>query len=257
MISELINVIRTTRLNHLLGALVSPSHAIEAFKYHYRRVGEGEFVDFFSRRLGCGEEEVRTVYRDFAVREKVWEKMKTDLASTPGSYGAQMLQDGPSLYLLTRLLKPESVVETGVAAGVSSGFILQAMQDNNKGRLYSIEFEPTVAPSGKQAGWLVPENLRPRWELFIGDSKLVLPPLLNRLGRIDCFMHDSLHTYDHMYWELSAAWEHLNPKNLLLAHDVGDNRAFFDFMKEKGVSWRNYRVHGLLGGLQAEISGNR
>ena len=141
------------------------------------------------------------------------------------------------------------MVETGVAAGVSSCFILQAMQDNNKGRLYSIEVTSRIECCDKKTGWLVPDSLRHRWEFFIGDSKLVLGPLLDRLGKIDCFMHDSLHTYAHMYWELSAVWPHLCPKGLLLAHDVGENRAFFDFMRKNRVSWGSYRVSGLLGGF--------
>lgn len=250
MLGELANVIKTVRLRHLFDAFINPSHAVEAFKYHYRRVNERKFITFFAARLGCGATEVRSALDGFHAHEDIWAKIRQDLSSTPGSYGRQMTEDGPSLYLLTRLLKPENMVETGVAAGVSSGFILQAMQDNNKGRLYSIEYASTVAPYGKKAGWLVPEGLRTRWELFIGDSRQMLPPLLGRLGRIDCFMHDSLHTYDHMFWELSAAWGHLRQKGLLLTHDVGENRAFFDFMKKKKVRWGDYRVHGLLGGFQ-------
>lgn len=82
---------------------------------------------------------MRSAYKDFHAHEEVWARLRRDLYSTPGSPGPQMIEDGPSLYLLMRLLKPASVMETGVAAGVSSCFILQAMQDNNKGHLYSIE----------------------------------------------------------------------------------------------------------------------
>ena len=43
------------------------------------------------------------------------------------------------LYFLIRELKPEKIIETGVHRGVSSLFILQALEDNEKGELYSID----------------------------------------------------------------------------------------------------------------------
>lgn len=250
MLSEFGNIIRTARFRHLIAALADPLHSLEAFRYHYRRVNEKEFVSFFAEKFGCGAEAVRSVYKDFHAHVEVWERLRRDLYSTPGSPGPQMIEDGPSLYLLVRLLKPAIVVETGVAAGVSSCFILRAMQDNNMGRLYSIEAAATIKPQDKKTGWLVPDGLRHRWELLIGDSKQLLGPLLDKVGSIDCFMHDSLHTYEHMFWELGAAWGHLSSKSLLLVHDVGENRAFFDFMREKKVPWSAYRVHGLLGGFR-------
>lgn len=250
MLKGLGNILKTVRIEHVMRAFRDPLHALEAFKYHYRRVGEREFIDFFSGELGLGAADTEAAYRDLRSHDDVWVKLRDGLESTPRGYGRQMLQDGPALYLLMRLLKPGCVVETGVAAGVSSCFILQAMQDNGRGRLHSIEYAPTIEPYGKKAGWLVPEDLRHNWELVIGDSKRELPPLLSRVGSVDCFMHDSLHTYEHMLWEMDAAWGSLRRNGILLAHDVGDNRSFFDFMKEKGVAWGAYRVSGLLGGFR-------
>jgi hypothetical protein len=86
--------------------------------------------------------------------------------------------------------------------------------------------------------------------LHIGDAKEILEPLLDSVSKIDCFIHDSLHTYNHMMWEFRTTWKYLNPSGLFLAHDIGRNKAFSDFMKEKGVLWRNYRVFHVLGGFQ-------
>ena len=47
---------------------------------------------------------------------------------------------GYDIYVLLRLLKPETTIETGVEAGVSSSFLLQALADNNKGKLYSVDY---------------------------------------------------------------------------------------------------------------------
>jgi predicted O-methyltransferase YrrM len=141
------------------------------------------------------------------------------------------------------------MVETGVSAGVSSAYILAAMKDNGRGRLYSIDLPPDNIPEGRSVGWVVPHHLRNRWNLHIGDTRDLLVPLLSNLGKIDGFIHDSLHTYDHMTWEFNTSWEHLNQGGLFLSHDVGANEAFFHFMSEKGISWRSYRVFHVLGGF--------
>jgi predicted O-methyltransferase YrrM len=43
------------------------------------------------------------------------------------------------IYALVRSLKPSIVVETGVAGGMSSCYILKGLRDNNKGELFSID----------------------------------------------------------------------------------------------------------------------
>jgi predicted O-methyltransferase YrrM len=48
-------------------------------------------------------------------------------------------ESGTALYVLVRIFKPEVVVETGVANGVSSSFILKALDQNSRGKLYSID----------------------------------------------------------------------------------------------------------------------
>ena len=44
------------------------------------------------------------------------------------------------LYFLVRLKKPNTIIETGVAAGFSSLSILKAIDFNKKGKLYSSDF---------------------------------------------------------------------------------------------------------------------
>ncbi len=250
MIKPLLNVIRMTRTKHLFNAVLSPSHAVWAFKYHYRRVSDRDFVTFLAKENGCFINEVNGAYRDLDCNSPVWEEIRNKLLVFSDGYGLQMTRELPVLYLLIRLIKPDNVVETGVASGASSSYILQAMSDNQKGRLDSIDIGPSDFPEGKQLGFVVPDNLRQRWHLHLGDARDLLEPLLNRIGPIDCFIHDSLHTYEHMLWEFRTVWKHLCPKGLFLSHDVGANRAFFDFMKETGISWKDYRVFHVLGGFK-------
>jgi predicted O-methyltransferase YrrM len=139
---------------------------------------------------------------------------------------------GPLLYAATRLLRPVVVVETGVGSGVSSTFFLSALEKNGKGRLHSIDLpipRASLLPSEQQTGWLVPDELRPRWELTLGDARRHLPELLERLREIDFFYHDSDHRHAHMTWEYTTAYPHIRPDGLLLSDDVTSNRAWNDF----------------------------
>ncbi len=93
-------------------------------------------------------------------------------------------------YAVCRLLRPEIVLETGVAYGVTTALVLKALQVNGKGRLYSIDLPPLGENADAFVGYLVPEALRARWTVNRGVSKRVLPQLLPRLGRVDLFIPD-------------------------------------------------------------------
>jgi GT2 family glycosyltransferase len=140
------------------------------------------------------------------------------------------------LYHIIRWLKPDIVVETGVANGVTSTVILSAMEANNKGKLYSIDWpgteDLTFVPAGKQTGWMVPEHLRRRWTLEIGRSEEKLVPRLEELEEIDIFLHDSDHSYETMMYEYKAAWPYLAINGFLLSDDVKMNTAFCEFAKD-------------------------
>jgi predicted O-methyltransferase YrrM len=136
-------------------------------------------------------------------------------------------------YAAIRAVRPKIVVETGVANGVSSAYLLLALRANSCGSLYSIGLdEKGFIPRGKSLGWVVPAELRSRWRILIGDSREILPKLLAELGPIDVFIHDSLHTYEHMLWEYRAAYPSLCNGGLLFSDDALWNSAFMDFARE-------------------------
>jgi predicted O-methyltransferase YrrM len=136
-------------------------------------------------------------------------------------------------YAAIRATRPTIIVETGVANGVSSSYLLLALELNGRGHLHSIEVgDKSYQPAGYQPGWMVPDFLRHRWQLHIGDAKILLPDLLRQLESIDVFIHDSLHTYEHMWFELQCAYPHIKPGGLLLADDALWNSSFVDFTRE-------------------------
>ena len=133
------------------------------------------------------------------------------LASTPAF-------DCETLYLLVRSVEPDVVVETGVCYGASTAYVLQALAENGRGVLYSIDLGNSADEPPND--FFIPQRLTNRWRLIIGDSTRVLPQLLARLERIDLFHHDSLHSYEHMMWEYDTAFPHLHAGGVLSSHDV-------------------------------------
>lgn len=137
---------------------------------------------------------------------------------------------GMFLYALCRLLKPDIIVETGVAYGNSSSFILKALNENKRGQLYSIDYVFRPWENKNTIGAAIPVELRDRWNLVLGPASKQLNKTLQELGQIDIFFHDSLHTYRNMIFEFSTAWKHIRKGGFLLSDDINDNSAFISFI---------------------------
>lgn len=141
-------------------------------------------------------------------------------------------------YLACRLTKPEAVVETGVAYGASSAFILRALEENGHGTLHSIDLPPLKKNYQRYWGIAVPEDQRGRWNLHRGTSGSILPRLLEKTRTVDLFVHDSLHTLKNMRREFDTVWPHLREGATLLADDVERNRAFGELRRKNPALWR-------------------
>lgn len=152
------------------------------------------------------------------------------------------------LYILIRTYRPKLMIETGVFDGQSSALILQALADNGQGELISVDFPAlctvegstdrmaeSTLPPGKGPGWLIPDALRDRHTLQLGDARELLPPLLEQHKPIDVFFHDSLHTFEHQMFEYQVAWPVLRKGGLLLSDDIFWSDAFSRFCREQGT----------------------
>ena len=139
-------------------------------------------------------------------------------------------------YLVARSLCPSTVVETGVCYGVTSAFLLQALKVNGSGHLHSVDLPPLRKDAELYVGRFVPAELRGLWTLHRGSSRRILPPLLSKLGPIDIFVHDSLHTYRNMQNEFALAWASLRPGAILISDDVAGNAAFLELAARPDVA---------------------
>jgi hypothetical protein len=163
------------------------------------------------------------------------------------------------LYPICLTMKPRAVLETGVCTGTSSAFILKAMETNNAGQLNSIDL-PNITymakdssylhtdaiPENEQPGFAIPKDLKKRWILTLGDTKKLLPQILDNFGHVDIFFHDSEHSYETMMFEYQTAWPYIRKGGLLISDDVSWSKAFEDFAKQKSVEFQIYKQKGLI-----------
>jgi hypothetical protein len=192
------------------------------------------------------ERELRGIVIDIA------SKVTGYVGKTHRSPGAIDRDQAVLLYLLIRLHKPKVIIETGVGQGVSTAFLLKGLHDNGGGRLFSIDLpfheddpnrprlppdEVYPIPKGLRSGWMVPDDLRDRWELLQGDSKDLLGPLLDRVGPVGLFLQDDLHEYRHMMSEFRIAWPHIDEGGILLSHDWEKNPALCQFAWENALTF--------------------
>jgi len=213
--------------------------------------------------LGFAPEEIESYERDYEQIAAEAFALLLERARVVGADGAVKKLSQPELaahetkrliYLAVRLVRPESVVETGTFAGTLSTFILLGLRDNGKGRLLSLDLParkpiPHAAdiplPPRREPGWIVPDDLRDRFELVLGDARRTLPPVLERLGTIDLFLHDSLHTTRHMLFEYRQAWASLRPGGLLVTDDAFMTPAFWWFTRRRAAPLRHIGAMGL------------
>lgn len=135
-------------------------------------------------------------------------------------------ESGLLLYGLIRSRKPKIVLETGIYNGFSTVIILSALNKNGYGKLYSTDVR-------KDVGRLVKNIDISRWNKRIGSPATVFKKVINEIGGIDIFVHDSDHSYENMIYEFNAAYKKMNRNGFILSDDVDMNNSFFDFAKSK------------------------
>jgi predicted O-methyltransferase YrrM len=183
------------------------------------RIESARFAEWLSQELGVDAMPLRFQYATSPFHR--WNAARLrELGALGGPI--RLGTSGPFtqelLYVLVRALRPQIVVETGVLYGGSSAHILAGLNDNEQGELHSIELG--TCPQEPPCDFLVPELLRHRWHLVLGDSRRELPALLSHLPLIDLFHHDSLHTFEHMTQEFETVLPRLAADGVLSSHDV-------------------------------------
>jgi predicted O-methyltransferase YrrM len=151
----------------------------------------------------------------------------------PGPESYLFWNDGDPAFLqaiwcLIQRLNAAKVVETGVAHGVTTRIILEAL--NGRGHLWSVDLPPVWAPEvHREIGAAVGDRSVDQWSLIFGSSRRRLPRLLPRIAPIDLFIHDSHHSRYNMLFEMKMAWTALRPGGAMIVDDIDLNQAFAEF----------------------------
>lgn len=190
------------------------------------------YIEFFKNLFKINVEDILSFFYDYQNDVFFHENFKSKLSEL------DQIDDGNTgdvrfnsllLYTAVRIIKPEVIVETGVANGKSSAIILLALNHNKSGTLYSFDLpnkKGNTLEDGsqthtyeKEVGWLVPDYLKNSWKLYLGDSLELMAS--NKLpDNIDIFFHDSLHTYNHTMGEIEIAISKARSNALILVDDI-------------------------------------
>jgi hypothetical protein len=221
-----------------------PLDALAAFKESfYARIESGNTLDYIAdpeweaglhRHLGISSDAIEGFW-------PLWSRVVDALRSqglVVGPFSFHAWNDGDAgfvraIWCLIRHLRPAIVVETGVAHGMTSRFILEALETNGAGGLWSIDLPPVNPRTRQEVGVAVRQPGAPagRWNYIAGTSRRRLPALLARLGKVDLFIHDSMHSNRNVMFELETAWEYLAPDGVMVVDDIDANPAFDTFAK--------------------------
>jgi predicted O-methyltransferase YrrM len=216
-----------TRVAAELRALTERNHP--DFTYVVDENWEAELHDYLGAETSCSSA---------AELAPLWEDVVGTLAAAGVAAGPMSYlgwNDGDpafirAIWCLIRHLSAHRVVETGVAHGVTSRFVLEALARNGGGHLWSIDLPPQLHPELHwQIGLAVDARLRDHWTLVAGSSRRRLPGLLKDVGSIDLFVHDSLHTEFNVLFEMHQAWKALRPGGAIVVDDIDANPGFHAF----------------------------
>jgi predicted O-methyltransferase YrrM len=148
--------------------------------------------------------------------------------------------DPPALALLETLLRitqPERVLELGTYIGLSSVFIADVLQQNQRqGHLWTVD--PDASAHSLASEWLTKAGLENAVSLVGGLS--TAPEVARALranGPFEFVYLDSSHAYGATLKELELVFEDrwLSPGGLLLLHDASDFASRWDPTNQGGV----------------------
>jgi len=151
---------------------------------------------------------------------------------TYGWYSDADIELCSAIWCTVRHIQPSIVIETGVAHGISSRIVLEGLTHNDNGHLWSIDLpHPLNHKLHGQTGVAVTDSCRPRWTYLEGESQQRLPPLVAEAGKVELFIHDSLHTAKNTLFEMEQAASIMTPGGIMLVDDIRGHDGFATFAR--------------------------
>jgi Methyltransferase domain len=151
---------------------------------------------------------------------------------TYGWYSDADMELCTAIWCAVKHARPAVVVETGVAHGISSRVVLEALAENDRGHLWSIDLpHPLNHELHGQTGVAVTDACRARWTYLEGESRRRLPPLVADVGAVGLFIHDSLHTAKNTLFEMEQAASVMPAGGVMLIDDIRGHGGFATFAR--------------------------
>lgn len=236
---------RLDRARHLLRNLARPGYArVVAGKVRARFSGEqreraAAVAWYASRRVSPARYCAAIDPELWAEARTFGEELEAHAAAESERLGIPLGAGGryELLYFATRLRRPRTVVETGVAFGYSSYAFLRALERNGDGgRLWSSDFPFLRLPDPERfVGVLVPDDLREHWSLRTRGDAANLPEILAEVDTIDLFHYDSDKSYPGRRFGCDLVLPRLAPDAVFLMDDIQDNAWFRDHLARTAV----------------------
>jgi hypothetical protein len=202
----------------------------------------GDLVDFVSEtfdwKRATVSEHVLEIQNDEVLRQQLRQRLRSRTDRNPEPrYGRRI-----GWYAIVRGLRPRLIVETGVHDGLGSAVLLRALErnadDGAVGQLLGFDID-------SRSGWLVDDGGQSRrFELVVGDTRETLGPRLSE-DRVDVFIHDSAHDYDHERFELELALEHAGERFALLSDNAHASNALADLCHVHGLRYAFFKEQPL------------
>lgn len=154
------------------------------------------------------------------------------------------------LYFVTRLIKPSTIIETGVAAGWSSLAFLAAIDLNKKGFLYSSDLpNNSFENDNTKIGVVVPKNLRKSWSLCIKGDNFCIPEFLKDIKTIDIFHYDSDKSVKSRSKIFSMISNKLSDSSVIIFDDIHINGHFRKLVKNSNFYWKVFKFENKYFGI--------
>lgn len=199
------------------------------------------------------------LFHDATGFEEEFIKPKTavfsDLPYNPGG----MSMGGKALYVITRLTKPETLLEIGVANGMSTAYILGALDDEGvspesisihaidrpqfeyqirerRGR-FGVEKRGGLIPNDKEVGWLASNHLKQKYnyQLHIGDFTEILGDIVKIEDDFDLILYDASKDANEMEFAYETVVNNIGEEGVFISDDILVNDTFENTMeKQKG-----------------------
>jgi hypothetical protein len=184
--------------------------------------------DFYSEAVSTfvdhSGESFETVHLDFLEFQARYNENRAERQYFTESYdlGSNLLF---VIYFLISRCRCESFLESGVAAGKSTSFILRVQDYFMRGKLISIDITSKV-------GDLIPIELIPKFNLQVLpriNRQEAFVEIIQNYAPFEIFLHDSDHSIEYQLFELESVLEANLGIQWLLIDDI--NQETLDFLK--------------------------